>query len=70
MGKGRHCWQVVSSGIPQGSVLGPVLFLIFINDLPEVISICIKLFADDDKLYTTVDFIEKTQCLQESLGSE
>ena len=62
-------WQVVSGGIPQGSVLGPVLFLIFINDLPEVISVCIKLFADDAKLYTTVDSIEKTQCLQESLGS-
>ena len=62
-------WQVFSSGIPQGSVLGPVLSLIFINDLPEDISVCIKLFADDAKLYTTVDSIEKTQCLQESLGS-
>ena len=44
-------------------------FFIFINDLPEVISVCIKLFADDAKLYTTVDSIEKTQCLQENLGS-
>ena len=55
--------------MPQGSVLGTVLFLIFINDLPEVISVCIKLFADDATLYTTVDSIEKTQCLQESLRS-
>ena len=62
-------WQVVSSRIPQGSVLGPVLFLIFINDLHEVISVCIKLFADDAKLYTTVNSIEKIQCLQENLGS-
>ena len=40
--------------MPQGSVLGPVLFLVFINDLPEVIKVLIKLFADDAKLYSVV----------------
>ena len=49
-------WKEVISGIPQGSVLGPILFVLFINDLPDEIkfSIC-KLFADDCKLYGAVN---------------
>ena len=44
----------VSSGIPQGSVLGPALFLVYINDMPDVIDVLIKLFADDAKIYNRV----------------
>ena len=48
-------WAKVVSGIPQGSVLGPLLFVIFINDLPAEVKVNIcKMFADDCKLYGAV----------------
>jgi hypothetical protein len=44
----------VTSGIPQGSVLGPVLFVLYINDLPDVVKSNIIMFADDTKVYNTI----------------
>ena len=42
-------WEDVLSGIPQGSVLGPTLFVVFINDMPDEITSLSKMFADDAK---------------------
>ena len=45
-------WAEIKSGVPQGSVLGPLLFLVYINDLEEGIKSSVKFFADDTSLFS------------------
>ena len=54
-------WEKVLAGVPQGSVLGPLLFLIYINDIPEGIKSICKIFADDTSLFSIVKKNELSQ---------
>ena len=53
-------WRKIMSGIPQGSVLGPLLFLVYINYLPDGINSLCKIFADDTALFSKVYDIHKS----------
>ncbi len=59
--------EAVASGVPQGSVLGVILFLIFINDLPDVVDVSVRIFADDTKVFQAVHDEGYQRKLQESL---
>ena len=63
-------WADFGSGVPQGSILGPILFLIFVNDMPNVInSATLTMFADDSKCYRIINNNADFSKLQEDLFS-
>ena len=63
----RSTWKEVSSGVPQGSVIGPTLFLLFINDIQDGISSPIRLFADDCVIYHEIRSESDHNILQQDL---
>ena len=62
-------WLEVSSGVPQGSVLGPILFLLYINNIPSYLlqNSSLMLFSDDSKLYRVINKNSDIISLQEDL---
>ena len=58
----------VLSGVPQGTVLGPLIFLLYINDIAKGINLPLRLFADDCLLYKVINGVEDTNRLQEDLN--
>ena len=58
----------VLSGVPQGTILGPLMFLLYINDIAKGINSPLRLFADDCLLYRVINGVEDTNRLQEDLN--
>ena len=60
--------KCVLSGVPQGTVLGPLLFLLYVNDIPDNITSTVRLFADDCLVYRKINSPTDQQLLQEDLN--
>ena len=65
-------WLTVTSGVPHGSILGPALFILFINDMPNVISnsSTLALFADDAKCLRMIKSVKDCVKLQADIDNQ
>ena len=60
-------WSPVTSGVPQGTILGPTLFLVYVNKIPNVVTSSIKMFPEDTRIYREINNAEDTPALQSDL---
>ena len=61
-------WVSVQSGVPQGSVLGLLLFILYVNDVPDLIESNLKMFADDTKIYSVIKSFRDSLKLQHDIN--
>lgn len=64
----ESAWREVTSGVPQGSVLGPIMFIVYINDMVEGVESYASLFADDAKVMKRIENEQSCEELQEDLS--
>ena len=64
-----HSRHLFLSGIPQGSVVGPIQIVFYINDLPRAVSSNAKMFTDDTKLFARSDNEDMATAIQEDLDN-